>query len=251
MASSTSPTPNALPTAPPSVLPFDPRSLPVWAEATRVLQQQPAVPAAHLQAAALQRRFAAPPAWQVEPRHEYWPAAWPQPRAAAVLIGLQAFDAEDASLHVLLTQRGQHLDVHPGQIAFPGGKIDAGDAHATAAALREAQEEVGLPPDQVQVLGELLPYETGTGYRVTPVVALLPAEATLHPNPQEVADVFRVPLAFLMNPANHRKHQWQPSPDQRREWFSMPYLDAASGQERFIWGVTAGILRDLYRFLST
>lgn len=237
---------NALPTT----LPFDPRSLPVWAEATRALQQQPAVAAAHLQAHALQRRFASPPAWQAEPRNEQWPATAHTPRPAAVLIGLQALETGANKLHVLLTQRGQHLDAHPGQIAFPGGKIDASDAHATAAALREAQEEVGLPPAQVQVLGELLPYETGTGYRVTPVVALLPPDARLRPNPKEVSDLFYVPLDFLLNPANHRKHLWQPSPEQRREWFSMPYFDPNSGQERFIWGVTAGILRDLYRFLS-
>ncbi|MDO4794421.1 MAG: CoA pyrophosphatase [Brachymonas sp.] len=237
-------------TALPTTLPFNPRDLPVWAEATHALQQQAAVAAARLQADALRQRFAAPPAWQAEPHNDRWPATAHIPRAAAVLIGLQALGTDDGALHVLLTQRGQHLDAHPGQIAFPGGKIDANDAHATAAALREAQEEVCLHPAQVQVLGELLPYETGTGYRVTPVVALLHASATLQPNPQEVSDVFLVPLDFLMNPANHRKHLWQPGPGQRREWFSMPYFDTASRQERFIWGVTAGILRDLYRFLS-
>lgn len=240
---------NALPTT----LPFDPRKLPVWAEATRALQQQPAVPAARLQAAALQQRFATPPTWQAEPRNDHnaqSPTTEHTPRPAAVLIGLQALGTENGALHVLLTQRGQHLDAHPGQIAFPGGKIDAGDSNATAAALREAQEEVDLFPEQVQTLGELLPYETGTGYRVTPVVALLQPDAALLPNPQEVSEVFYVPLDFLMNPANHRKHLWQPRPNQRREWFSMPYIDPISGKERFIWGVTAGILRDLYHFLS-
>ena len=231
-----------------TVLPFDPRSLPVWQEATRMLQQQPAVAPERMQLDALQHRFASALAWRAEPRNEVF--APPAMRDAAVLIGLQPASSPAQPPQVVLTQRGQHLNAHPGQIAFPGGKIDASDANASAAALREAHEEIYLAPEHAHVLGTLLPYETGTGYRVTPVVAWLHPAARLAPNPLEVAEVFRVPLDFLMNPANHRKHVWQPTLDQRREWFSMPYTDTSNGQERFIWGVTAGILRDLYRFLS-
>ena len=232
-----------------TVLPFDPRFLPVWQEATRALQLQPPIATDRLCAEALQQRFGTPQVWQAEPRHDKFPPL-PPLREAAVLIGLQPATDPTRPLDVVLTQRGQHLVSHPGQIAFPGGKIDASDADATAAALREAREEVNLLPAQARVLGSLLPYETGTGYRVTPVVALLQPAVALTPNPQEVSDIFRVPLDFLMDPANHRKHFWQPASDHRREWFSMPYTDAANGQERFIWGVTAGILRDLYQFLS-
>ena len=236
--------------SPHTVLPFDPRNLPIWQEATHALHQQPAIAAERLCASALQQRFALNIPWQAEPRNEQFTPPTPI-REAAVLIGLQPAADSAQPLQVVLTQRGQHLHAHPGQIAFPGGKIEAHDAHATAAALREAQEEIGLPADQAHVLGTLLPYETGTGYRVTPVVALLHPTAQLAADPQEVTEIFRVPLDFLMNPANHRKHFWQPAPDKRREWFSMPYTDANSGgQERFIWGVTAGILRDLYQFLA-
>ena len=231
-----------------SAPPLDPRALPIWQEATAMLQQQPPVAAARMHAAALQQRFKTPRVWQTEPRHEIF-APLSALREAAVLIGLLPGPDKHQSLQVILTQRCSHLDVHPGQIAFPGGKMDAGDANAAAAALREAHEEIHLPPAQTQILGTLMPYETGTGFRVTPVVALLQPSATLVPNPLEVTDIFHVPLDFLMNPANHRKHVWQPSSDHRREWFSMPYTDT-HGQDRFIWGVTAGILRDLYRFLS-
>ncbi len=236
--------------SPHTVLPFDPRNLPIWQEATHILQQQPAIAAERLRASALRQRFSSNLSWQAEPRNEQFTPPAPI-REAAVLIGLQPASPDPAQpLQVVLTQRGQHLNAHPGQIAFPGGKIEAHDADATAAALREAQEEIGLSPDQAQVLGTLLPYKTGTGYRVTPVVALLHPAAQLVADPQEVTEIFRVPLDFLMNPAHHRKHFWQPAHTQRREWFSMPYTDADSGQERFIWGVTAGILRDLYQFLA-
>ena len=121
-----------------------------------------------------------------------------------------------------------------------------------AAALREAHEEVGLHPRHVDVIGQLPIYTTGTGFQVTPVVALVQPPFTLQPNPGEVDAVFEVPLAFLMNPANHRRHafDWQGRP---RQWFSMPYPEPLPGVdgtvERFIWGATAGMLRNLYRFL--
>ena len=106
---------------------------------------------------------------------------------------------------------------------------------------------MGLAPDRVEVLGCLPEYTTGTAFVVTPVVALVPADARLTPNPHEVADAFEVPLDFLMNPAHHRHHVFEAG-GIHRQWFSMPYDDG--GQHRFIWGATAGMLRNLYRFLQ-
>ena len=166
------------------------------------------------------------------------------PVDAAVLLGVVMRDVPS----VLLTLRSSHLSTHSGQIAFPGGRLDPSDADAVAAALRESQEEVGLASMHIEVLGQLPVYLTGTGYKVTPVVALIDPAMRLIANPNEVAQVFEVPLAHVMNPANHCRHavEWS---GVRREWFSMPYED--SQQKRFIWGVTAGILRNLYCFLST
>jgi 8-oxo-dGTP pyrophosphatase MutT (NUDIX family) len=146
-----------------------------------------------------------------------------------------------------LTQRTSHLVHHSGQIAFPGGKVDEDDADVTMTALREAEEEVGLSADFVQVLGTLPIYTTGSAFVVTPVVALVRPGFTLVPSAGEVADVFEVPLAFLMNPANHRRHSLV-AEGLRREWFSMPYRDGNA--ERFIWGATAGMLRNFYCFLA-
>jgi 8-oxo-dGTP pyrophosphatase MutT (NUDIX family) len=152
---------------------------------------------------------------------------------------------------VLLTERTAHLSTHSGQIAFPGGRVDDSDIDVTAAALREAYEEVGLDAKFVQVLGTLPTYTTGTSFIVTPVVALVQPDFELRPNAFEVADAFEVPLDFLMNPANHHRHafEWE---GVRREWFSMPYNESApdSSTERYIWGATAGMLRNFYRFLS-
>lgn len=152
---------------------------------------------------------------------------------------------------VLLTERTMHLSNHSGQIAFPGGKADEDDADASATALREAQEEVGLDPAFVQVLGVLPHYVTGSAFIITPVVALVETGFTLTRNSYEVADIFEVPLEFLMNPAHHQRHafEWE---GVRREWFSMPYQDDTQEHttQRFIWGATAGMLRNFYRLLS-
>ncbi len=222
----------------PTVLPlFDPSSVPIWQEATTALQQQPAVPAAHLQIAALRARFAHPPIWQPEPRETLYVE---QCKPAAVLIGLQP---HDDGLHVVLTHRTAHLRSHAGQVAFPGGKIDHDDDGPVAAALREAHEEVGLNPQQVDVLGTLTTMPTNTGYEITPVVGLLPADVQWQLNTGEVASLFTVPLTFLMDPHHHCKHQWVLDSGVRREWFSMPY------REHYIWGVSAAIVRDVYHFL--
>ncbi len=204
----------------------------------------PAVPASSLTPEALQRRFLVPPLWRAEVERE--PSFGPRKSAdAAVLVAL-VLRGEPM---VLLTERTAHLSTHSGQVAFPGGRTDDTDDSPTATALREAQEEVGLDGQFVQVIGALPVYVTGTAFTVTPVVALVQPDFVLAPNAYEVADVFEVPLAFLMNPANHRRHalEWE---GVRREWFSMPYIDPQTGKEHFIWGATAGMLRNFYRFLS-
>ena len=217
---------------------FDPRTVPVIATDDRL----PRVAAEQWQPIALQARFASGLLWSPEFRAEPLFSARP-PVHAAVLVALVLRDQTT----VILTERTAHLSSHSGQIAFPGGKVDPGDVDATAAALREAHEEIGLDACYVQVLGTLPTYTTGSAYIVTPVVALVHPGFTLTPNPDEVADVFEVPLAFLMDPANHRRHrvEWAGA---QREWLSMPYPDPQG--ERFIWGATAGMLRNLYRFLS-
>ncbi len=217
---------------------IDPRTIPV----VGVDHHLPPVSPQRCQPEALRERFRAPPIWVPEVRQE--PRFTDRPSLPAAVLIPVVMRAEPT---VLLTQRTAHLPTHAGQVAFPGGKIDADDADAVAAALREAQEEVGLWPDTVEVLGALPEYVTGTAFVVTPVVALVDPGHTLQPNPHEVAEAFEVPLAFLMNPAHHRRHEmlWE---GRMRQWFSMPYHDG--GSERFIWGATAGMVRNLYRLLS-
>jgi 8-oxo-dGTP pyrophosphatase MutT (NUDIX family) len=160
-------------------------------------------------------------------------------RPAAVLIGLAAHRDE---VRVILTQRTAVLRVHAGQIAFPGGKIDARDRSPAAAALREAQEEIGLDPRHVEPLGYLDPYVTGTGFCIVPVVAKVAAPVAIRINPEEVDEAFEVPFAFLMDSANHALHHKEIEGKLRR-FHGMPY------DGRNIWGVTAGILRNLYERL--
>lgn len=216
----------------------DPRQAPV----IRVDHHLPAVSDDALTSASLRQRFLHPPLWQPELVAEKKFMDRPLVHAA-VLVPIVVRPCPT----VLLTQRTAHLSTHAGQIAFPGGKFDAQDADATDAACREALEEVGLARDCIDVLGHLPVYTTGSSFAVTPVVALVRPDFALRPNPQEVADVFEVPLAFLMDPSNHRHHEvmWQGA---LRHWLSMPY--PLPQGERFIWGATAGMLRNFYRFLS-
>ena len=159
-------------------------------------------------------------------------------KPAAVLVAVSARDP----LTVLLTQRTETLTHHPGQIAFPGGRIDADDATPADGALREAYEEIGLASDLVQPLGYLDTYRTGTGYAITPLVGLVAPGFTLALQPLEVAEAFEVPLAFLMDGANHRTHTkvWQGT---ARRFYAMPY------ENRYIWGATAGILKNMHERL--
>ncbi len=159
-------------------------------------------------------------------------------RPAAVLAPIVA---RPAGLTMLLTLRASHLRAHSGQIAFPGGKVDLGET-PDEAALREAHEEIGLEARFVEPLGWLDPYLTGTGFRVAPLVALIDPAFTLTPNELEVDEVFETPFAFLMDPANHRldEREWR---GQVRKFYAMPH------EGRYIWGATAGILRNLYEKL--
>jgi len=161
-------------------------------------------------------------------------------RRASVLVPIVMRPEE---LTVLLTRRTAHLRSHSGQIAFPGGGAEPDDASAEATALREAREEIGLEPARVEVIGQLSDYHTRTGYRVTPVVGLVAPPFALALDAHEVDEAFEVPLSFLLDPANHLRH--------RREFqgrtvpfYAIPYRDY------YIWGATAGMLVNLYRFLA-
>jgi 8-oxo-dGTP pyrophosphatase MutT (NUDIX family) len=145
-------------------------------------------------------------------------------------------------LQVLLTQRTAHLTDHAGQISFPGGRAEEADTSLAATALRETEEEVGLPSAAVQILGRLANYETVTGYRVTPVVGWVEPPITLKPDPFEVADVFEVPLDFLLTPAHQQRH-FRMLGDVRRDYWAIPWRD------RYIWGATAAMLVILDRTL--
>ena len=211
----------------------------------------PPVPQERLTRDALIQRFAAPPPWQTDADNELWIRA-KEFVPASVLVPLVMRD----QVSVLLTQRTAHLSKHAGQISFPGGRQEPTDPDPVATALRETQEEVGLDPSRVRVLGTLPTYATGTGFMVTPVVGLIdPLEdemqrLKLQADANEVADIFEVPLPFLMNPQFHHRHALDVS-GARFEFFSMPWRPPhEQDREYFIWGATAAMLRNFYRFLS-
>lgn len=227
------------PDTPLSKLPnFDPRQVPVIGIDTHL----PAVERERLAPEPLRQRFVVPPAWEPELRGEL---RFTNRKKAEASVLVPVVMRERPM--VLLTERATHLSTHSGQIAFPGGKRDPTDVDAADTALREAHEEIGLDRDLTEVLGQLPTYTTGTMFVITPVIALVRPDYHLVLNPHEVADAFEVPLDFLMNPAHHRRHAIEFS-GTRREWFSMPYMDGST--ERFVWGATAGMLRNFYRFLA-
>jgi 8-oxo-dGTP pyrophosphatase MutT (NUDIX family) len=165
---------------------------------------------------------------RADPRHD-----------AAVLVAVTERDEPG----VILTVRREHLRAHAGQIAFPGGRLDPGEDHVTAA-LREAEEEIALDPAAVRVLGSADPYHTITGYRVVPVVGVVPPELNLAPHEDEVADLFEAPLSFLLDPANHRQMSAEFQGATRHYW-------QIDWQDRRIWGATAAMIVNLARRFGT
>ena len=161
-------------------------------------------------------------------------------RAAAVLVPIVLREPEPT---LLLTRRTDHLHHHPGQVSFPGGRVEEHDTSPVDTALRETEEEIGLSRERVEILGFLPEYRTGTGFRVTPVVALVTPPFDLQLDSFEVAEVFEVPLAFLLDPANHQRHSLHYR-GKLRHYYAMPY------GRYFIWGATAGIIMSLYRALA-
>ncbi len=179
------------------------------------------------------------PALDIEIEDERYLGDTVQHRAAAVLIPI----TDRAEPGVILTQRPTWLRSHAGQVAFPGGKVDDSDENAIFAALREAEEELNIPPARIEVIGVADTYYSGSGYSIAPVVGIIPPDLEIQPNPQEVEDWFEVPLAFLLDPANSIKKEanWN---GQQRSYYDMQW------GERRIWGVTAGIIANLVRRLA-
>ncbi|MEM6488923.1 MAG: CoA pyrophosphatase [Pseudomonadota bacterium] len=171
---------------------------------------------------------------ELDPRRRSEAGPMPE-RPASVLCPLVE---RGGALNVVLTVRAAHLKHHAGQISFPGGKVEGEDAGPLAAALREADEEIGLPPAEVRVLGAMDGYLTSTGFRVSPFVGLVPPDWRAVPDPSEVAEVFECPLDFVMDPANRRRDHrlWRGG---RRYFYAMPW------GEYYIWGATAGMLKSL------
>jgi 8-oxo-dGTP pyrophosphatase MutT (NUDIX family) len=215
-------------------IPYDPTLLPIDSIAGE------AAPAPERLAPDWMRaRFAAPPAWQPEqPDRSFAP---PLLKRAAVLVPLVR---HPQGLAVLLTRRTEHLSNHGGQVSFPGGRAEQFDSSPIETALRESAEEIGLHRRHVEIIGVLPDLITGTGYRITPVIGLLTPPFELVADPSEVAEIFEVPLAFLMDGVNHqRKSVLMPDRAERRHFYAMPY------QDNYIWGATAAILRNLFHFL--
>ena len=219
----------------------DPRAVPL----VGIDDHLPPLPPARLTPAAVRARFVRAAAWQVEHAGDgatFFPDRAPMP--AAVLVPLVV---RGETLTVLLTRRTDHLRDHAGQVSFPGGRCESGDCDAAGTALREAAEEIGLARDRVEVVGELPPYTTVTRFVVTPVIGLVHSPFELAPDGSEVAEVFEVPLEFLMNPAHHRRHRFVHD-DIERQFLAMPWRHGE--REYFVWGATAAMLRNLYRFLA-
>lgn len=224
---------------------LDPRTVPV----TGVDADLPTIHADRLMPDALRARFAAPPPWVVEFPGDGGQMTTRAPASAAVLVPLVM---REDGLNLLLTRRADHLRDHAGQISFPGGRVEPGDGSAEATALRETEEEIGLSRVHIELIGRLPIYTTVTAFQVTPIVALVQPGIALTLDAFEVAEAFEVPLRFLMNPAHHRRHHFSYQGSER-QFLSMPWQGDDSlgvSREHFIWGATAAMLRNFYRFLA-
>ncbi|MFZ6751469.1 CoA pyrophosphatase [Undibacterium sp. Ren11W] len=218
-------------------LAFNPEQLPIISVAGEA-----AVPSTRLTAEGVRQRFADAPVWLPEVTDEYLLSAVTSFKPASVLIPLVM---REQGLTLLLTHRAAHLQNHAGQISFPGGRYEEFDNSAIETALRETQEEIGLDRRHVDVIGVLPKYRTATGYEITPVVSLLQPPFELVADPLEVASIFEVPLSFLMDGQNHQRRVLVLNESDRRIFYSMPY------QQHFIWGATAGMLRNLFHLLRS
>ena len=188
-------------------------------------------------AARLKRR---PPAPRPEDRHIVaLPSGAPVTHAAVLVPLVHRAD----SVNVLLTQRTAHLYDHPSQISFPGGRVEGGDENRIETALREAQEEIGLVRDRVEIIGMLPDYEIPSGFRISPVVGWIEPPFELKLDPFEVTEAFEAPLSFFLDPANHQRRSYHFN-GRHRDYLAMPY------EGRYIWGATAGMLYSLYRQLA-
>jgi 8-oxo-dGTP pyrophosphatase MutT (NUDIX family) len=224
---------------------FDPRQLPLDPSFDQDPVRGQALAAGQLTPLAVRERFRNPGAWTPELRSDarLLSVELEALKPAAVLILLVR---RGEQLNVLLTHRAQDLQVHGGQISFPGGRIEPSDAGPVVAALREASEETGLAVEGVEILGTLPDYLTVTGFEVTPVVGMIDAPIALKLDAREVQDAFEVPLSFLMDPRHHQRHV-ATMQGTRRFVYAMPYHDGS--RVRMIWGATAAILRNFYGFL--
>ena len=218
-----------------STLHFDPELLPVDS-----LGGEDAITPERLMADALRARFLNPPDWVPEITVERLVRPLSRPLMdAAVLLPIIL---RDEGPTLLFTQRTAHLNAHAGQISFPGGRMETHDASPVDAALRETEEEVGLARRHIDVIGTLPEYHTGTGFRVTPVVGIVHPPFDMQADPYEVAEIFEVPLAFLMNGMHHQRRTAE-FVTGNRTFYVMPY------ERFFIWGATAGMLRNFFHFL--
>jgi len=219
---------------------FDPESAPIDS-----LAGETAVDPSNLNLTWIRHRFVAPPLWQPEKtdEHRFFSDDYDFKRASVLIALVQ----REQGLNVLFTRRTENLSQHAGQISFPGGRQELSDVSSIETALRETEEEIGLDRSLVEILGTLPDYLTITGYRVTLVVGAVQQLPWLHSDPDEVAEVFEVPLSFLMDGHVHQRRRIV-VPDEEnqqihRTFYAMPY------QDYFIWGATAGMLRNLFHFL--
>jgi len=215
---------------------FDPQSLPI----DGIAGEAP-VPAERLTAQGLRGKLRCASDWVVEEQEEVLlRLRTRQPVPAAVLLPIVL---REAAPTLLMTRRTDHLNDHAGQVSLPGGRVDPQDRDRIDTALREAEEEVGLQRSHLEVLATLPDYVTGTGFCVTPVVALAHPPLELCADPFEVAEIFEVPLAFLMDGRNHQRRSATFPDGSRRSFYTIPY------RNYFIWGATAGMLRNLFHAL--